>query len=324
MARWTYDDVPDLTGRRALVTGANSGIGLVEARELARHGADVVLAVRRTDAGEEAAERIRRTGVPGRVEVEALDLASLDSVRALAGRLDGPLDLLVNNAGVMTPPRYRETADGFELQFGTNHLGHFALTGLLLPHLLASPAPRVTTVSSIAHRRGDGAVADGNPRDGYAPQTAYGRSKLANILFADELQRRATAAGSPLTSTAAHPGVSATNLVASRDGMGALPVVGTVGQWAVRLFFPGPEGGAEAVVHAATVAEPGSYSGPSGPGETRGPVGPAARSRWARDRTLARLLWERSEELTGVVFDFGARPVTSNPSQPARGTRPPA
>jgi NAD(P)-dependent dehydrogenase (short-subunit alcohol dehydrogenase family) len=308
MTRWTYDNVPDLTGRTALVTGANSGIGLVEARELARHGADVVMAVRRAEAGEQGAERIRRTGVPGRVVVEELDLASLDSVRALAERLgervDGRLDLLVNNAGVMTPPRYRETADGFELQFGTNHLGHFALTGRLLPLLLAADAPRVTTVSSIAHRRGDAAVLDGSPREGYDPQAAYGQSKLANLLFADELQRRASAAGTSLTSTAAHPGVTGTNLVASPDGMGAIPVVGTVGQWVVRALFPSPEAGAEAVVYAATVAEPGSYTGPTALGESRGPVGPAERSRWAQDSALAEALWERSEELTGVAFDL--------------------
>jgi NAD(P)-dependent dehydrogenase (short-subunit alcohol dehydrogenase family) len=145
--RWTAEQIPDLTGRRALVTGANSGIGAVEARELARHGADVVLAVRNTDAGEAAAERIRATGVPGILSVERLDLASQESVRDLAARFEGPLDLLVNNAGVMAPPKHRETGDGFEMQFGTNHLGHFALTGLLLPHLLEAAAPRVTTVS---------------------------------------------------------------------------------------------------------------------------------------------------------------------------------
>ncbi|MBM6399260.1 SDR family oxidoreductase [Phycicoccus sonneratiae] len=304
MTRWTFEQIPDLAGRRAVVTGANSGIGLVEARELARHGADVVLAVRNTAAGEEAARRIRRAGVPGAVSVEELDLASQESVRRFADRFEGPLDLLVNNAGVMTPPRYRETADGFELQFGTNHLGHVALTGRLLPRLLEATAPRVTTVSSIAHHRGDGAVLEGNPREGYDAQKTYGQSKLANLLFADELQRRASAAGSPLTSTAAHPGVSATNLVASKDGMGAIPVVGTIGQLGVRLLFPGPEKGAEGPLYAATVAAPGSYSGPTGIGETRGPVGEARRSQWARDETLAGLLWERSEELTGVRIAF--------------------
>ena len=302
--RWTPDQMPDLTGRRAVVTGANSGIGLVEARELARHGADVVLAVRNTDAGDAAAERIRATGAAGRVSVERLDLASQESVREFAARLDGALDLLLNNAGMMAPPKHRTTVDGFELQFGTNHLGHFALTGLLLPHLLEAEAPRVTTVASIAHHRGDGAVAEGNPASGYDPQTSYGRSKLANLLFALELQRRATASGSSLTSTAAHPGVSGTNLFGSRDGMGSIPVIGTVGSWAVKLAFPSPERGAEAILYAATVAEPASYSGPTGIGETRGAVGTAKQSQWAQDPALAALLWERSEELTGVHYSF--------------------
>ena len=297
---WTPDQIGDLSGTTALVTGANSGIGLVEARELARHGADVVLAVRNTDAGEAAAERIRAAGVTGTTRVERLDLASQESVHALAERFDGPLDLLVNNAGVMTPPRYRATSDGFELQFGTNHLGHFALTGLLMPHLLAAPAPRVTTVSSIAHHRGDGAVLEGNPATGYDTQVAYGRSKLANLLFATELQRRATASGSALTSTAAHPGISGTNLIASRDGMGATPVIGTLTQWVVRAIFPNPDQGAEAILFAATDAAPGSYSGPTGFRETRGPVGEAKLSSWAQDEALAAALWERSVELTGV------------------------
>ncbi|KRE63672.1 oxidoreductase [Nostocoides sp. Soil756] len=304
MTRWTAEDIPDLTGKRALVTGANSGIGLVEARALAQKGADVVLAVRNTAAREQAAERIRRTGAPGSVTVETLDLASQASIRALAERFTGPLHLLLNNAGVMMPPRYRETEDGFELQFGTNHLGHFALTGLLLPRLLEAPTSRVTTVSSIAHQAGDGAVCEGNPRQGYDPQTAYGRSKLANLLFAQELQRRASAAGVPLTSTAAHPGVSATNLIASKDGLGAIPVVGSLMQLASKVIFPGPEKGAQGPLYAATVAPPGSYSGPTGIGESRGAVGEAKRSTWARDETLARTLWDRSEELTGVVFRF--------------------
>ncbi len=299
---WTPDQIGDLSGTTALVTGANSGIGLVEARELARHGADVVLAVRNTDAGESAAARIRATGATGTVRVEQLDLASQESVHALAERFEGPLDLLVNNAGVMAPPRRRETSDGFELQFGTNHLGHFALTGLLMPHLLEAPAPRVTTVSSIAHHSGDGKVLEGNPAQGYNPNTTYGRSKLANLLFALELQRRATAAGSKLTSTAAHPGVSGTNLIASRDGLGSIPVIGTLSQWGVRLFFPSPDKGAEAILFAATEAAPGSYSGPTGFREVRGPVGEARQSTLAQDATLAALLWERSEELTGVTI----------------------
>jgi NAD(P)-dependent dehydrogenase (short-subunit alcohol dehydrogenase family) len=169
-----------------------------------------------------------------------------------------------------------------------------------MPHLLEAPAPRVTTVSSIAHHSGDGKVLEGNPAQGYNPNVTYGRSKLANLLFALELQRRATASGSRLTSTAAHPGVSGTNLIASRDGMGATPVIGTISQWGVRLLFPSPDKGAEAVLFAATEAAPGSYSGPTGFRETRGPVGEAKQSTLAQDATLAGLLWERSEELTGV------------------------
>lgn len=304
--RWTPDQIGDLSGTTALVTGANSGIGFVEALQLARHGAEVVLAVRDTEAGEEATQRIRSappaSGVAaaGPVRVEWLDLASLDSVHELAARIEHPLDLLVNNAGVMAPPRRRTTTDGFELQFATNHLGHFALTGLLVPRLLEAPAPRVTTVSSLAHHRGDGRVVDGNPQEGYDPRTSYGQTKLANLLFALELQRRATASGSRLTSTAAHPGVTNTRLFVSRDGMGANPLVRTLGPLVMRVAVPGPAKGAEAVLFAATAAAPGSYTGPTGAGETRGPVGDAKRSRWADDEGLAARLWERTEELTGI------------------------
>jgi NAD(P)-dependent dehydrogenase (short-subunit alcohol dehydrogenase family) len=293
-SRWTTADIPSQAGRTVVVTGANSGLGLVTARELARAGASVTLAVRDQARGEAAA-----ASIDGAVTVRRLDLADLESVRAFADGWIGPLDVLVNNAGIMMVPA-GITIDGFELQFGTNHLGHFALTGLLMPHLLAAPAPRVTTVSSIAHHPGDGAVLEGNPATGYDTQVAYGRSKLANLLFATELQRRATASGSALTSTAAHPGISGTNLIASRDGMGATPVIGTLTQWVVRAIFPNPDQGAEAILYAATDAAPGSYSGPTGFRETRGPVGEAKLSPWAQDETLAGLLWERSEELTGV------------------------
>ena len=158
-----------------------------------------------------------------------------------------------------------------------------------------------STVSSITHHNGDGAVLEGNPAQGYTPNVTYGRTKLANLLFALELQRRATASGSRLTSTAAHPGISGTNLIASRDGMGAIPVIGAMAQWSVRLIFPNPDQGAEAILYAATDAAPGSYSGPTGFRETRGPVGEAKQSALARDETLAALLWERSVELTGVA-----------------------
>ena len=284
--------------RRVLVTGGASGLGLA-LTELMLDRGDTVLVV---DLAED-----RPDAVPEGAAYRRLDVRSQqdwDAAMAWVRDTWGGLDLLVNNAGVMAPPKHRTTVDGFELQFGTNHLGHFALTGLLLPHLLEAEAPRVTTVASIAHHRGDGAVAEGNPASGYDPQTSYGRSKLANLLFALELQRRATASGSSLTSTAAHPGVSGTNLFGSRDGMGSIPVIGTVGSWAVKLAFPSPERGAEAILYAATVAEPASYSGPTGIGETRGAVGTAKQSQWAQDPALAALLWERSEELTGVHYSF--------------------
>jgi NAD(P)-dependent dehydrogenase (short-subunit alcohol dehydrogenase family) len=292
---WKPTQIGDLSGTTAIVTGATAGIGLVEARVLAEHGAHVVLAVRNVEAGRALADTIA-----GSTSVERLDLASLSSVRDFAARVAGPVDLLVNNAGVMAPPTRRTTEDGFELQFGTNHLGHFALTGLLLPALLAAPAPRVTTVASLAHNQGDNRVVEGSSEGDYSPRTTYGRSKLANLLFALELHRRATAAGSRLTSTAAHPGVAVTNLVASRDGMGARWLTRTFAPPLMRLVLPGAEGGAEAVLYAATVAAPGSYSGPQGPGEVRGGVGPAKLSRLATDEELARRLWARSEELTGV------------------------
>jgi NAD(P)-dependent dehydrogenase (short-subunit alcohol dehydrogenase family) len=296
---WSAADIGDLTGRTAVVTGASSGIGVVEARELAGHGARVILAVRNVEAGRAAA-----AGMAGSTEVRHLDLASLRSVAAFADAIDSPVDLLINNAGVMAPPQWRATADGHELQFGTNHLGHAALTSYLLPQLLAAPAPRVTTVSSIAHHRGDEHVVDGNPAEGYRPSRAYGQSKLANLLFARELHRRASLAGSPLISTAAHPGVALTGLMTSRDGMGSNWLVRTLGPALMRWVVPGPEGGALPILYAATAGEPGSYSGPAGPGEVRGRVGPARLSRWAADDALAAALWARTEELLGIPLPF--------------------
>jgi NAD(P)-dependent dehydrogenase (short-subunit alcohol dehydrogenase family) len=293
---WKPADLPDLTGRTALVTGANSGIGRHTARELAAHGATVVLACRDVEAGREAA-----AGMPGNPLVEALDLASQASVRAFTDRWDGPLDLLVNNAGVMTPPRYRQTEDGFELQYGTNHLGHFALTGLLLPALLAADTPRVVTVSSIAHHRGDATVLDGNPEASYSPPKAYGNSKLANLLFARELEKRSIAAAAGLTSTAAHPGISATGLVADPHGMGANRLVNRAAPYVMPVLFQSAAAGAHPTLYAATAAEPGSYTGPQWLRETRGPVGPARLSRFARNDELALQLWELSEQQTGVT-----------------------
>ncbi|MGA9860364.1 MAG: oxidoreductase, partial [Solirubrobacteraceae bacterium] len=215
MSKWTAADIPDQRGRQAIVTGANSGLGLVTARELARAGASVVLACRNPAKGEQALRQVREAAVdPDAIRLESLDLADLASVRAFADRMSTELPqlhLLVNNAGVMAPPR-RLTADGFESQIGTNHLGHFALTGLLLGTLSAGPDPRVVTVSSAAHRIGTIKFDDLQREHGYNNWLAYGQSKLANLLFCFELQRRATAADSPLLSLAAHPGAAATNL----------------------------------------------------------------------------------------------------------------
>ena len=299
LSGFTAKDLPDLSDTRALVTGANSGIGFHAARALADHGAEVVLACRNTDSAREAAVKM-----PGVTVVEELDLASQKSVHSFVEHFEGPLDLLVNNAGVMTPPRYRETEDGHELQFGTNHLGHFALTGLLLPALLATSAPRVVTVASIAHHRGDESVLEGNPEASYDPQKTYGNSKLANLLFARELHRRATEAGVRLISTACHPGVSATNLVGSRDGMGSNLVVRTLSPFFMPLVFQSSTAGANPTLYAATYAEPGSFVGPTWLMESRGRLGHGKLSRHARNDDLGRTLWELSEEKTGVRFDF--------------------
>lgn len=296
---WTASQLPDLTGRVALVTGANSGIGFQTAKELAGHGASVVLACRDREAGRAAAARIA-----GDTSVAELDLASMASVRALAESWDRPLHLMVNNAGVMAPPKRASTIDGYELQFGTNHLGHFVLTGLLLPSLIASGGGRVVTVASIAHHGGTDAVLDANAGEVYNSQRTYSNSKLANLLFAMELHRELTARELPVTSTAAHPGVSATGLVGDRQGMGANLIMRTVAPVFVKVFTQSATAGARAPLYAATEAEPGSYTGPQVIGETRGPIGAARRSEQARDEKLARRLWQVSEELTGLRYTW--------------------
>jgi len=290
MAEFTVADIPDLSGRTAIVTGANSGIGRVTAAALAGAGARVVLAVRVPSRGEEAAATMG-----GSTEVRALDLAILDSVRRFAADWDGEIDLLINNAGVMVPPLTR-TPDGFELQFGTNHLGHFALTNLLLPQVRG----RVVTVSSGAHRSGEIDFDDLNwERRRYRRWPAYGQSKLANLLFTSELQRRLTAAGSDVIAVAAHPGYAATNLqfhTDSRIGDVALRVLN-------RLFAQDDQGGALPTLYAAVAdVPPNSYAGPGRRNESRGPPKLVGRSAAAEDAALARKLWDVSEELTGTTF----------------------
>ncbi|MDT4945969.1 MAG: hypothetical protein QOH14_2702 [Pseudonocardiales bacterium] len=304
--KWTAEQLPDLSCRTALVTGANSGIGWWTARALAAHGARVVLACRDVERGKQAADKIRAVRPSAELDVAHLDLSSMSSVRGFGDAWDGSLDLLINNAGVMAPPKRLTTDDGFELQFGTNHLGHFVLTGLLLPSLLAAPAPRVVTVASVAHHGGTDAVLDGNAVGRYHPQHTYSNSKLANLLFAGELQRQAAARGLPLVSVAAHPGVSATGLVADPQGMGAKRFVRTIAPLFVKLFTQSALAGARATLYAATLGEPGSYTGPQRLGETRGSIGPARRSTFAQDERLARRLWQVSEEITGFHYPWPA------------------
>lgn len=298
MSDFTAYSIGDLTGRRAVITGANSGLGLQTAVALARKGADVVLACRDEQRGRAAEGRVRSlTGSEG-VEMRVLDLASLASVRAFAAGLDGPVHLLVNNAGVMATPK-ATTADGFELQFGTNHLGHFALTGLLLPNLQQAASPRVVTLSSLAHKRGRIDFTDLQSERRYRRWSAYGQSKIANLYFMVELDRRARAAGWDLTSVAAHPGLANTNLTA---GMQA-PVLDAFGGF-LRLMGQSDAAGALPTLYAATAPEVrgGDYYGPSGPGETRGAprlVAPVPR---VLDRDIAVRLWNRSVELTGVDY----------------------
>jgi NAD(P)-dependent dehydrogenase (short-subunit alcohol dehydrogenase family) len=282
--------VPSQAGRTAVVTGATSGLGLATARALATAGARVVLAVRDVARGEAAA-----AGLPGDVEVRRLDLADLASVRAFADAWTGPLDLLVNNAGIMMVPAGR-TVDDFELQFGTNHLGHFALTNLLLPHV----TDRVVTVASTAHRVGGLDLTDlGWERRPYSPERAYGASKLANLLFTLELQRRLTAAGSPVRATAAHPGWAATEL----QGRTGNPVKHAAMALGNRVVAQSGEQGALPTLFAATADLPGgSYAGPVGAFELRGEPTLVGRSRAASDPELAARLWTASAELTGVDF----------------------
>jgi NAD(P)-dependent dehydrogenase (short-subunit alcohol dehydrogenase family) len=300
MSRWTAAQLPSYAGKTVVVTGANSGIGQVAAAEFAAHGAQVVLACRSLGKAERAAQQMRPSG--GDVRVEKLDLSSLDSVAAFADRWSDPLDLLVNNAGVMTPPSWMPTAEGFELQFGTNHLGHMALTSALMPWLLKADTPRVVTISSIAHHGGGRDVIEGNPVESYEPMPSYRNSKLANLLFARELQRRANHRGLSLTSTAAHPGVAATSLFTDAQGGGANPVIRHVLPVLLPLLLASPEAGAQATLYAAAVAEPGSYSGPRSRREWRGPVGAARLSPLAADDDLAAALWDRSEEMLGTPF----------------------
>ncbi|HUZ29702.1 MAG TPA: oxidoreductase [Solirubrobacteraceae bacterium] len=298
MPRWTASDIPDQTGRTVVITGANSGIGLVAARELARAGAHVVMGVRNLDKGRAAADSITL----GSFEVRELDLADLASVRGFAAGYQGELDLLINNAGVMAPPR-RETKDGFESQLGTNHLGHFALAGLLLPRLLAASEPRVVTVSSGAHRIGRIRFDDLQGERRYMNWLWYGQSKLANLMFCFELQRRATEAGTELKSLAVHPGYARTNLQ-----FAAPPWYEQAVMKVTNLLAQTADMGALPTLYAATVPDlpGGSFVGPDGFMEQRGYPHIVTAAGKAYDEAAWRRLWQVSEDLTGVSYEFSA------------------
>jgi NAD(P)-dependent dehydrogenase (short-subunit alcohol dehydrogenase family) len=308
--KWTVGQIPSQAGKTALITGANSGIGYQAALELARRGAHVLLGCRNEAKGQAALERLLReprgaNGGGASAEVVQLDMASLASIRSFAAAFIGrgiALDLLINNAGVMALPKRELTEDGFERQFGTNHLGHFALTGLLLPALMAAPAPRVVTVASLAHRNGKIDFDNLQRERGYEGWDAYNASKLANILFAKELDRRARAAHSRLLSLAVHPGVSTTSIFENGPGTTNLKAI------MVKLLAPvmmqNDEGGALPTLYAATSpdAHGGEYIGPDGFGELKGaPVVVQPRPQ-ALDVAVGERLWAVSEELTGVHY----------------------
>lgn len=291
-SKWNATHLPDLTGRTAVITGANSGIGRTAAVALAGAGAHVVFAVRDLERGRTAANSVR-----GSTEVRRLDLADLSSVREFTEGWEGrPLSLLINNAGVMMLPQ-QQTRDGFEMQFGTNHLGHFALTNLLLPYV----TDRVVTLASSAHRWGDATIDfdDLNLTRSYTPQRAYARSKLANLLFTLELQRRLTEAGSAVRATAAHPGYAATNLATHIANPFARAIVPLTNKFLAQNDVDG----ALPTLYAATQDLPGaSYVGPDGKGESKGAPTLVGRTTAASDPVAARRLWTASEELTGTSF----------------------
>ncbi|MDT5003316.1 MAG: hypothetical protein QOJ24_492 [Mycobacterium sp.] len=310
MTNWTTSDIPDQTGRTAVITGANTGLGYETAAALAAKGAHVVLAVRNTDKGQAAADLISRRSPGASVAVQELDLTSLVSIRAAADELRAAhdsIDLLINNAGVMFTPR-STTKDGFELQFGTNHLGHFAFTGLLLDHIVAAPGSRVVTVSSVGHRFARNGIRfdDLQWEKDYSRVGAYGQAKLANLMFTYELQRRLRGTGT--IAAAAHPGGSRTELTRNLP-----PLLGAATKLAEPLFQPA-EMGALPQLRAAT--DPGviggQYFGPDGFGEQRGYPVVVASTRVSHDVAAQKRLWTVSEELTGVTFDVHTR--SSSPS----------
>jgi NAD(P)-dependent dehydrogenase (short-subunit alcohol dehydrogenase family) len=305
MTDWTIADIPPQGGKLAVVTGATGGLGYQTAIRLAQAGAEVVLTGRNEAKGREAVSKIRNQFPDAKISFDVLDLASLASVADFARRFattHSSLDLLINNAGVMALPTRQTTADGFEMQFGTNYLGHYALTAQLLPLLRRAQQPRVVSLSSIAHRTGFIQFSDLQGERFYSPWKAYNQSKLAMLMFALELQRRSDAAGWNLISTASHPGWARTDLFANGPGFGLISVAS---QFAAPLFSQSAESGALPTLFAATSpqAEGGGYYGPNGLYELRGPPAPARIMSQARDKAAAAKLWDVSQQLTGVSFE---------------------
>lgn len=303
MPNWTVRDIPPQHGRTAIVTGTG-GLGFIDARELARVGANVILAGRNADKGERAVAHIRGEIPAARIRFEHLDLADLASVAAFGARLRGQcdaVDLLINNAGVMVPPTRFETVDGLELQFATNHLGHFALTAHLLPLLQRGKAPRVVSLSSVAARSGQIDFANLNAEAGYHPMRAYSQSKLACLMFALELQRRSDAAGWGINGVAAHPGIARTDLLHNAPGPRSL--IGMTRSLLWFLFQP-VEQGALPTLFAATApsVEPGRYYGPDRLGETRGHPATAHIPAQALDQAVAAQLWTVSEAMVDIAM----------------------
>lgn len=301
---WSREDIPSQKGKLAVITGATGGIGYETARALCASGAEVIMAARNPDKGREAVRKLKLSAPDALVAFEKVDLASLPSVRAFAQRLVArkrPLDLLINNAAVMTPPVRLETDEGWELQFGTNYLSHFALTGWLLPLLRRTGTARVVTLSSIAARNGAIDFDDLQADRDYQPMKSYSQSKLACLLFACELQRRSDAAGWGIDSLAAHPGISRTDLIP--NGAGARSAAGLVRRFLWFLFQPAAQG-ALPTLFAATSPEAkgGGYYGPAGIAELRGAPAEAAVPKRASDLTAASRLWEISERLAGEPF----------------------
>jgi NAD(P)-dependent dehydrogenase (short-subunit alcohol dehydrogenase family) len=305
MSGWTAAEIPPLQGRVAIVTGATGGLGEKAAQELARAGAETILAGRNAIKGQAAVAAIRDKFPAAQVGFEAVDLADLASVAEFAQRYSSThqsLDILINNAGVMALPHRQTTVDGFEMQFGTNFLGHFALTARLLPQLRAAAAPRIVNLSSIAHRTGTIDFGDLQGDRFYLPWKAYSQSKLAMLMFALELQRRSDATGWKLISLAAHPGWARTDLFTNGPGTGGF--IGFGAMLAAPIFSQSAEHGALPILFAAASpgVEPGGYYGPNGIGELKGPPGPARIGPQAKNRATAARLWESSERLLGVHF----------------------